>query len=234
MAIPIEPLIASGSARLIQTRQAHGPHHFRKTFLTFCCALLLESVIMQLVTTAGGSTNVGSDVVIASTSQVDSGNVAPLATALATPTPTPTTIMPKIGQSVVLAAAPAQPLSQPLLIFHPPLKSYYITQFYSAYHTAVDLAATSGTPIFTTTEGVVAGTGYLLPGGGLMVQVTHPNGYTSYYAHLSAITSTVGQKVDNTIAIGHVGSTGWSTGPHLHFMIQHLNQAVNPMTLINL
>jgi murein DD-endopeptidase MepM/ murein hydrolase activator NlpD len=200
----------------------------------------MESVILQLITTADGS-----EVAF---------NPDPISESL--PTPTAQAIGSVAGVSTdqqlitsaqqatqptspsrslvthVNAAAPTAPLAAPSLIFHSPLARYTLTQYFSAYHTAIDMAAPTGTPIYSTTEGVVVNTGYLLPGGGLMVKVEHDGGYASYYAHLSAITSQVGQRVNNTTQIARVGSTGWATGPHLHFMIWKNQQAINPLALL--
>jgi murein DD-endopeptidase MepM/ murein hydrolase activator NlpD len=120
------------------------------------------------------------------------------------------------------------------VIFHSPLRSYRLTQYFSAKHPAIDMADPTGTPIYATTVGTVAATGYVLQGGGLMVKVTHPNGYISYYAHMSAIVAKVGQQVDNSTQIGRVGMTGWATGPHLHFMlVSNKGVAVNPLAVLN-
>lgn len=82
-------------------------------------------------------------------------------------------------------------------------------------HDGVDIAAPMGTPVFAPLPGVVTQAGGA-GGYGLMVTLDH-GGFTSFYAHLSAITSTVGQLLKAGEMLGLVGSTGWSTGPHLHW-----------------
>jgi murein DD-endopeptidase MepM/ murein hydrolase activator NlpD len=207
------------------------PNYFRVTFLTLCAALVVESISLQLWNNWGKHTKVL--VTSASHPISDVGSVeASVDSQQVDPSPTPTTIVPNLGIKTVLAAAPVTPLTSPTIIFHSPLRTYRISQYFSYYHTAIDMADPTGTPIYATTIGVVSGTGYILQGGGLMIEVTHPNGYVSYYAHLSAITSAVGQSVDNTVQIGRVGATGVATGPHLHFMITLHNQAINPLSLI--
>jgi murein DD-endopeptidase MepM/ murein hydrolase activator NlpD len=219
-----------GRTTLFHGRFRHSPslprgrHSFRLTFLTFCVALLAESICLQILTQINDLQ--GSEVVVA---QAHSATGA-----MATPTPQapiPTSILSKVIPEA-LAAVTAQP--QPTaVVFHSPLRSYRLTQYFSAGHPAIDMAAVTGTPIYATTVGTVAATGYVLEGGGLMVKITHPNGYISYYAHMSQITSTVGEQVDNQTQIGKVGMTGWATGPHLHFMlVDNKGKAVNPLSVI--
>ena len=220
------------------TRHSYN-RNFRKTFITFCTALLLESVALQLITTAGDTeilaNNSQNASIAGQTVQVPAtgvkGESITAVQATPTPTPKPTTIIPNIAQPV-LAAAPIQPISTGPLVFHSPLRSYTLTQRFSYYHQAIDMADPQGTPIYASTAGTVAGTGYLIQGGGLMVKIDHGNGYVTYYAHLSVITAVVGQKVDNSTMIGKVGTTGWSTGPHLHFMIWHNSVPLDPLSLI--
>ncbi len=97
----------------------------------------------------------------------------------------------------------------------------------SGYHTGQDLSAASGTPVLSAAPGVVIFTGN---GGayGNLVQVHHPDGVQSWYAHLSAITTQVGAPVAAGQMIGAVGSTGNSTGPHLHFEVRVNSQPVDP------
>jgi murein DD-endopeptidase MepM/ murein hydrolase activator NlpD len=198
---------------------------FRLTFFAFCAALLAESICLQLLTQLNTLGDTTGKVASAQSSAVGS---------VATPTPvapTPASVISKVIPQA-LAAAPAEPETV-VVVFHPPLRSYFLTQYFSAGHPAIDMAAVTGTPIYATTVGTVVATGYVLDGGGLMVKVTHPNGYISYYAHMSQITSTVGQHVDNQTQIGKVGMTGWATGPHLHFMVVGSNgKAINPLSIL--
>src|SRR5690606_9581945 len=92
----------------------------------------------------------------------------------------------------------------------------------------VDIAAPTGTPVLATTEGVVTAAGYDRGGYGRYVEVRHPNGLRSFYAHMSALEVQVGQAVAGGPAIGKVGSTGSSTGPHLHFEIRRGGARLNP------
>lgn len=98
-------------------------------------------------------------------------------------------------------------------------------------HTGVDLAAGQGTPIYAIASGTVTAAGYS-DAYGYNVTLAHGNGYGSMYAHMTNFTVSVGQSVSQGQVIGYVGSTGWSTGPHLHFEIYVNGAPVNPMLYI--
>ena len=102
-------------------------------------------------------------------------------------------------------------------------------------HNGVDLAAVTGTPIFASKSGVVTtacigwGNGY-----GNHVVINHGDGYSTLYAHQSALNVYEGQIVSQGDVIGYVGSTGNSTGPHLHFTVFKNGETINPMSCISL
>lgn len=93
--------------------------------------------------------------------------------------------------------------------FHPILQSW-------RKHNGVDYAAPTGTPVRTVGDGVVEFAGWQ-NGYGNVVQVRHNSDRSTVYAHLSRIDVKKGQRIEQGQRIGAVGSTGWSTGPHLHF-----------------
>lgn len=97
----------------------------------------------------------------------------------------------------------------------------------SGAHTGLDIGAQSGTPIKAVADGTIK---YAAPMGtyGNLVIVEHGNGIETYYAHCSRILVSVGQKVSSGDTIALVGSTGNSTGPHLHLEIRINGQPVNP------
>ncbi len=97
----------------------------------------------------------------------------------------------------------------------------------SKFHAGIDLAAPSGTPIVATAAGVVASADWY-GGYGLCVTVDHLNGYVTLYGHMSQITVSAGQQVLAGQPLGRVGSTGSSTGPHLHYELRRDGYAVNP------
>ncbi len=100
------------------------------------------------------------------------------------------------------------------------------------FHAAIDLAAPEGTPIKATMEGRVAATGYNSVYGKYVI-LTHPSGYQSWYAHLSAYRTTKGAAVKQGQVIGEVGSTGYSTGNHVHFAVFKNGRALNPLSLLS-
>jgi murein DD-endopeptidase MepM/ murein hydrolase activator NlpD len=98
-------------------------------------------------------------------------------------------------------------------------------------HNGIDLAAPSGTPIFATADGVVT-TAERESGYGNVVRIRHEFGFETVYAHQSRILVTPGQRVSRGERIGDMGSTGRSTGVHLHYEVRLNGQPVNPMTFL--
>lgn len=98
-------------------------------------------------------------------------------------------------------------------------------------HNGMDYGASYGSPIWATKSGVVAYSGWLGDYGNIVI-IDHGNGVQSYYAHMSEIYATNGQVVSQGETIGLVGSTGMSTGPHLHFEIRINGAAVDPYDYI--
>ena len=101
----------------------------------------------------------------------------------------------------------------------------------SSAHTGLDIAAPMGTGIRAIAPGTVTFAAYNGSYGNL-IKVNHGNGIESWYAHCSAIYASVGQTVDTSTTIGAVGSTGNSTGPHLHLEIRVGGNAVNPQNYL--
>lgn len=98
-------------------------------------------------------------------------------------------------------------------------------------HLGVDLAMPSGSPVSAADGGTVIFTGYSGSYGNL-VKLDHGNGIITYYAHCSEITANQGQTVKQGETIAKVGSTGNSTGPHLHFEVRVNGENVDPMTYL--
>lgn len=101
-----------------------------------------------------------------------------------------------------------------------------------SYHSGVDMACPMGTNIYAALPGTVTATGYNSTYGNYVI-VAHHSGYKTLYGHMSAITCVRGQAVSQDTRIGRVGSTGMSTGPHLHFTVFKNNKQVNPENLWN-
>jgi Membrane proteins related to metalloendopeptidases len=95
-------------------------------------------------------------------------------------------------------------------------------------HGGQDLAAATGTPVYATGDGVVTMAEFKSNGYGNQIVIDHGYGYQTRYAHLSVISVTVGMRVRRCEQIGNVGSTGKSTGPHLHYEVVYRGNRVNP------
>lgn len=102
----------------------------------------------------------------------------------------------------------------------------------SKFHSGIDLAIAQGTPIYAAQDGVVTYSGDM-GGYGLTVMIRHTNGVETLYAHCSYLVAQVGQRVDKGDHISNVGSTGYSTGPHVHFEVRVNGSTVNPLSFIN-
>ena len=101
----------------------------------------------------------------------------------------------------------------------------------SDYHPGIDIAANYGTPIYASAAGYVQRAGWY-GGYGKYIKISHDYGYATAYGHLSSIEISAGDYVSKGQIIGYVGSTGYSTGPHLHFEVLHYGKQVNPRRLI--
>jgi murein DD-endopeptidase MepM/ murein hydrolase activator NlpD len=97
-------------------------------------------------------------------------------------------------------------------------------------HTGVDYAAPTGTPVRTVGDGVVDFAG-VQRGYGNVIEIKHRDGKNTLFAHLSRIGVTKGQKVEQGQVIGAVGTTGYSTGPHLHFEFRVNGEHHDPLTI---
>jgi len=95
-------------------------------------------------------------------------------------------------------------------------------------HLAIDIGAMQGQTVYASDSGVVVYAGSISGGYGNMVFIDHGNGYSTLYAHLSSISVRCGQSVYQGGPIGAAGSTGKSTGPHLHFEVRYFGGFINP------
>ena len=98
-------------------------------------------------------------------------------------------------------------------------------------HNGIDIAAAKGTPVLATAGGVVKYTGYQAKLGNTVI-IDHGNGIRTYYGHLSSIKVRKGQKISRHDLVGLVGSSGYSTGPHLHYEVRVAGRPVNPYKYI--
>ena len=98
-------------------------------------------------------------------------------------------------------------------------------------HTAIDISSAHGQPIRSPADGIVVKAEWA-NGYGNVVYMSHGFGYSTRYGHLSTFNVKTGQKVKRGDVVGYVGSTGRSTGPHLHYEVRLNNRPVNPLAYI--
>lgn len=115
-----------------------------------------------------------------------------------------------------------------------PLNRLKINQGYHFFHPGIDFDGDKGDPIYSIMDGVVVKIERSPYAYGNSIVVDHQNGYTSRYAHLSKIDAFLNQKIDVYTKIGEVGSTGRSTGDHLHLEVYENGRNINPLSLIPL
>ena len=106
-----------------------------------------------------------------------------------------------------------------------------VSSIRSSAHTGLDISARTGTPIKVVADGTVTFAAYSGSYGNI-VKVDHGNGLSTWYAHTSKMYVTAGQEVKAGDVIAAVGSTGNSTGPHLHFEIRINGNHVNPQNYV--
>ncbi len=142
---------------------------------------------------------------------------------------------------VIAVAEPAGPMTRPV-VFAAPVRGYAINSKFglrrlggepgARQHKGVDIAAPKGTGVYATAEGRVTEIGYDPAGYGNFIEMRHPNGMTTLYAHLSRVDVGSGDAIAPGARIGLVGSTGYSTGPHLHFEVRRNGGQINPAKVI--
>jgi murein DD-endopeptidase MepM/ murein hydrolase activator NlpD len=123
----------------------------------------------------------------------------------------------------IAGARITQPFGPTDVLLEPPLGPY------PHFHTGIDLAAPLGTPVTAAADGVVVAVAHTNVGYGNYVIIAHGGGIMTLYGHLLETDVNVGQRVARGQRIGREGSTGLSTGPHVHFELRVNNQVTNPM-----
>jgi murein DD-endopeptidase MepM/ murein hydrolase activator NlpD len=107
---------------------------------------------------------------------------------------------------------------------------YHPLLHYSRMHAGLDIGAAYGSPIVAAADGTVVAAGWA-GGYGREVRIAHANGIISLYGHMSAIAAARGQTVRQGQVIGYVGSSGLSTGPHVHFEVRRDGRPVDPLSV---
>ena len=131
----------------------------------------------------------------------------------------------QVSSSGWLTPVPYYTLTSPFGMRLHPVYGYY------RMHNGVDLACAQGTPIYASRSGKVTLATYGKDAG-YYVSLNHGDGFASVYMHMTHYIVSAGQYVEQGQVIGYVGSTGASTGPHLHFGISYNGTYVNPMNYI--
>jgi len=136
------------------------------------------------------------------------------------------------NKAKLLAAIPAiQPISNKQLSRIASGFGFRIDPIYKTRksHMGLDFAAPTGTPIYATSDGIIKFSGFSTNGYGNHVIINHGFGYETLYGHMVRVTATQGQQVKRGQVIGYVGSTGKSTGPHLHYEVHKSGVQVDPI-----
>ncbi|PIR74770.1 MAG: hypothetical protein COU35_00635 [Candidatus Magasanikbacteria bacterium CG10_big_fil_rev_8_21_14_0_10_47_10] len=140
-------------------------------------------------------------------------------------------IVPRNTGTQVATETPPPPLAADGTVgFVWPTTSKHISQYFRWGHTGIDIDNRSRPPVYAATDGTVEFTGWL-GGYGNLIILNHGNGLTTYYAHLEKFYVSKGQQVTKGAAIGKMGSTGRSTGPHVHFEVRRNGQPTNPLAV---
>jgi len=111
-----------------------------------------------------------------------------------------------------------------------PTTSKHIAQYFRWGHTGIDIDNRTRPPVYAAAAGIIEYTGWLGGYGNLTI-IDHGDGLRTYYAHLDKFYATKGQSIAKGDAIAKMGSTGRSTGPHLHFEVRRHGQPINPLSM---
>jgi len=178
--------------------------------VTAALALLLEQQETDLVQksylAAWTQAQVGAGLALATRELPPGTNLSPLSLS-----------WPMVGATITQPFGPTDVLLEPRLGPYP------------HFHTGIDLAAPLGTPVLAAADGIVVGVAHTSVGYGNYVMIAHGGGVITLYGHLLETDVNVGDKVTRGERIGREGSTGLSTGPHLHFELRVYDQVVDPM-----
>ena len=167
-----------------------------------------------------------------------SSDISPLIDQISAVAPSPTAAQAPAPTLEKEATAP-----QPSSGFRPPLAAVNVTSTFGyrtnpltgaagELHTGIDFAGSCGTAVFAAGTGTVTEAGWSQYGGGNRIVIDHGGGIKTTYNHLATIGVSVGQQVSGGAQIGGVGTTGNSTGCHLHYEVMENGQTVNPASYL--
>lgn len=122
--------------------------------------------------------------------------------------------------------------TQTEVAYQQPLDNYQLSQGYQFYHPGIDLRTSYNDPVMAIAKGNVEVATSTNWGYGKYIVLRHENGYASLYAHLSEIIVKEGDVVEKGTTIGNVGTTGWSTGSHLHLEIHGPEGSIDPLEVL--
>jgi murein DD-endopeptidase MepM/ murein hydrolase activator NlpD len=146
------------------------------------------------------------------------------------PLPKPPVVAPRTTSTRAAAPdRPAAPRAQDTDHIWPLAIRGDLTRRFSGAHPAIDIAAPQGTKVRAIAGGTVVWSGWKNNGGGFVIEIEHPDGMRSTYNHNSKLIVGPGDKVAQGETIALVGSTGWSTGPHLDLRIWMYGRLVDPL-----
>jgi murein DD-endopeptidase MepM/ murein hydrolase activator NlpD len=146
-----------------------------------------------------------------------------LGKAIATPKPTPRSVAAARPRTITSRSSGGTRVRTPAQytggVFAWPVAGGYISQYYRPGHPAIDIAADYGTAVRAAAAGTVIFSGWKSNGGGYQIWIAHGSGLYTTYNHLSSLAARTGERVRRAEMIGRIGTSGWSTGPHLHFEV---------------
>jgi murein DD-endopeptidase MepM/ murein hydrolase activator NlpD len=137
----------------------------------------------------------------------------------------PGTLRKHLGELFIMPLSVSWRLSSPFGSRHDPFTGAL------SHHTGIDMAVPAGTPIYAAMGGKVAVASYSNVFGNYVI-INHGNGYQTLYGHMQKTLAQKGQSVSQGAKIGLVGSTGYSTGPHLHFTVYKNGRQIDPMSVL--
>lgn len=204
-------------------------HKVKKGDTLLSIAFLYRAQVDDILAYGPNGVSDADQLQIGKTLIIPGGAAPPKVVAIAVPAARP--VQPQAPPQAAAPAAPPQPVRRGTGQFSWPTTGP-IFQYFSGYHPGIDISPPFGTPIYAADAGRVIQIQQLSWGYGWHLYVDHGNGYVTQYAHVSSFAVSVGDYVSRGQFIARVGSTGNSSGPHLHFEIRYNGVAQNPLGIL--